>query len=111
LVGIVRYFTGIYHTDTKGKLAWYISVLKFWRQPFFTQKGGFGSLFDAASPPLKEKWSFRQIVQKRSSCQILKTEFPPKGYSNKNINQNTNHRVPVTYQYQPDNQYGYGIKC
>ena len=34
-VGIRLVFLGILPTDTEGKLGWYISVLKKWREPPF----------------------------------------------------------------------------
>jgi hypothetical protein len=42
LVGIWLVFLGtsIYRTDTGGKLGRYISVLFFWREPFFPSNGG-----------------------------------------------------------------------
>ena len=36
LVGIRLVFLGILPTDTKGKLGWYILVLKKWREPNYT---------------------------------------------------------------------------
>ncbi len=50
LVGIGWYFLGILPTDTEGKLGWYISVLKNWREPDYTHiKRGFVSvLYDSS---------------------------------------------------------------
>ncbi len=62
LVGIWLVFLGIYQTDTKGKLGWYISVLFFGGNPFFPQKGGHGPLFEGPNPHFEEKKVSRQTL-------------------------------------------------
>jgi hypothetical protein len=79
LVGIAWYFFGILPTDTKGKLSWYISISKKWRDPLFpSKKGGFGPFLEHSAPLLKEKglpmYFFKKMfpeTSKKSSRQIL----------------------------------------
>jgi hypothetical protein len=89
LVGIGWYFPGIYHTDTKGNLDWFILVSKFWQEPLFpSKKGGFGPLLEHSAPLLREKRVSRGFIQKKSS-QKLQKRVPAKSYSKK---------IPTGYQ-------------
>jgi hypothetical protein len=55
LVGIGWYFLSINHTDTKGKLGWYILVLKIWQETFFPLKRGALAPFLMHQAPLLRK--------------------------------------------------------
>jgi hypothetical protein len=61
--GIGRYFLGIFHTDTEGKLGKAFGILHLMGTPFFPSKGGFCLLFDGSSPPFEGKISSRQIYK------------------------------------------------
>jgi hypothetical protein len=77
LVGIGWYFFGIYHTDTKGNLGWYISVSKFWQDPLFpSNTGGVGPLLEHSAPLLREK-GFPTNLLKKKVPGNFKKEFPP----------------------------------
>jgi hypothetical protein len=64
LVDIGWYFLGIYHTDTKGNLGWYILVSKFWQELLFPSKKGAWTPFGALSPPIEGKRVSRGFFQK-----------------------------------------------
>jgi hypothetical protein len=105
LVGIGWYFPGIYHTNIKGNLGWYILVSKFWRDPLFpSKKGGFGPLLEHSAPLLRKK-GFPQFFFKKRVPRNFKKEFPPNPIVQKIPTGYTNQLVPVPYRYWPDGQY------
>jgi hypothetical protein len=65
-VWTLRYFLGIYHTDTEGKPGWYFRYFKIGGSPLFPKEGG------GLRPPfvhfallLRDKMNSRQIFKKR----------------------------------------------
>jgi hypothetical protein len=97
LVGIGWYFPGIYHTDTKGNLGWYVLVSKFWREPLFlSKKRGFGPLLEHSAPLLKEKGFPVDFFRKRVPINFKK-EFPPNPTVQKLPTGYTNRLVLVPY--------------
>ncbi len=70
--GIGRYFLGIFHTDTEGKLGKAFSILHLAGTPFFPQREASAPFLMDQAPLLREKkvpakftkWSSRKISQK-----------------------------------------------
>jgi hypothetical protein len=77
LVGNGWYFPGIYYTNTKENLGWYILNFKFLAgAPFSLQKGGLWIPFGALSPPFEKK-EFPTDSFKKRVPRILKKDFLP----------------------------------
>ena len=80
LVWTLRYFLGIYHTDTEGKLGQYFRYFKIGGSPLFPKEGG------GLRPPfvhfallLRDKRNSRQIFKKRVPAKSSKG-VPAKSY-------------------------------
>jgi hypothetical protein len=103
-------FLGILPTDTEGKLGWYISVLKQWREPPFPlEEGGFGPLFVHFAPLLRKKGIPTEFFKKRVPGKSSKG-IPAKAYSTKIPTRYTNRPVLVIYRYRPGGGYKDGIQ-
>jgi hypothetical protein len=79
LVGIGWDFPSIYHTDTKGKLGWYIGTVNLAGTPFSLKKGALAPFLVHQAPLLRNKGVPTKLFKKgvpakfikHSSCQIL----------------------------------------
>jgi hypothetical protein len=96
--GIGRYFLGIFHTDTEGKLGKALGILHLAGTPFFPQREASAPFFDGSSPPYERKISSRQIYKMEFLPNFTKLyAVLPTKY--------TDRLVPVTYRYRPNCQY------